>query len=717
MSRERSLVMALVVLALLAGLTAWIVIGPDSPSAPVRANAPTDSEDSTPNDTTPPPDTASVTRTRRHTPAPDAPPAPDANRGRAEGRVVRGEAPAAGVEVRLVRDDPLDQLELATVATDAEGVFRFDGVPLGPYRAVAVADEAKPNGERDAHIVVTDAESVPVVIDLSSPDAEAGLDVRGHVTHEEPPGHGLRVGFSLMSDGDDQEFEVIVDPAGKFRVWLPHPGTYYVIDLSVDGESIDSWSQVEVQEGREIEVRVHPLRTARVRVVDEATGDPLAGARLFKAQFDPETRMGFQAGWTLPNPVSLRGEPVVAGPDGRAELPLERGTSDWCISAEGYAWRSVSVPHLPEETLIGLVRGGSLDLRILNWEAAKDARVYLTSLPEYDRSMLGSPGEDGELHIDGLRPGEIEVKVQRGVWFERGREFAKARTQIVAGTRTALTLLCDPGESPPVVEVRGVIVASEDWGSRPDRVEFDIESDSDGMPDRSIRVGVSKASDGTMSFGPVNVPAGLYRVTVRPMLWRRRFEIVPGMKDLKLDLGPPGQMSVSVVDAVTGKAVRGANLWWSTRLENQSSWSVEHVSSTPDGTPFVVQVPAGEVHIDVDAPGYVDPEERTVTIAPGKTSDVEIRLEPGGSLRVELRIDGRPYPAEAEVEIRPVRDDANWSRSTSSDSGTYAFDGLAAGTYVVTVEDLVGFETPAPRQVSVAVRETSELVIDLLRKR
>lgn len=634
--------------------------------------------------------------------------------GRVEGVVIDAgtDAPVGGFPVHVLGAFTADNLPLGETMTAPDGKFAFDGVPAGRARIVAagVRDGVEQCAETSAAVESRGTATVRLRVGAAAAGASA-VEVTGSVVWADTGEPVEKFEFDLWppNRGPGRQSIQVTGTNGRFRVVLPAEGKWRTTYLVAGGERQPRFfEEVVAARGAEATLRVRRPGDAVLRVVDDATRAPIAGARAYEMHSGRDDPY-FDPGHSVPGTRTLAFPPRTSDADGR--IALGRGADAVCVFvvADGHAWSSLKAPYGGAPTEVRLLAGGSLRLSVPRWKEL-DAATVDTDVGRAGKMQLPPPGPNGEVRVEGLLPGHHTITVRRGKWFEDGVEYGHATVEIAAGAEARLTVDADPGDKRAKVAVTGTIVVSEDWGAWANHVSIDGAEQSNAEVSEYARL-EPPASGRTMTFHFDGVPEGKYRLEVDPFQWRKEVVVGPGATKWTLDIGRPAEIVVKVVDDVKGGAVERAELSWYTLLEGQHAWSPEQVERRASDGAFVVHAPAGTVHLDASAPGFVD-AKREVEAAAGATADVTLRLAGGATLIVRLQQDGKRFTA-ASPDIWVSR--SMTSQSRSSENGEATFDGMEPGKCTVSARKLEGW-TCDEQEVELSAGETKTVVLEVKEK-
>jgi hypothetical protein len=180
-----------------------------------------------------------------------------------------------------------------------------------------------------------------------------------------------------------------------------------------------------------------------------------------------------------------------------------------------------------------------------------------------------------------------------------------------------------------------------------------------------------------------------------------------------------------IVDDATGKPVTGARVHWLEPVPEHPGRRL-HRPIPESGTPgeYRFRAPPGRVGFGVEAEGYVTVDgfgpysDSELILREGSPTVRECRLVRGGTVRVSFRCEGRPVVAgRMAVSSVPESDTDGTSRKEVPVRADRAvMGGLPAGTWVLEVEEVPGYEPVPERKFVLRAGETTELVVEFVRR-
>ena len=615
-----------------------------------------------------------------------------------------------------------------TTNVASDGTFVFRGLPAEAslkFQAFAKSGVFGRIPASDAHIVEARVGTLELQWDAGARltfevfDADSGTPIDGDV---EVRHLWQGRGTSIMPPSVQK-----ADIAGH-RVELlelrpeSSPGLLDLV-VSADGFLDHREKGVVIQAGSETELAPIRLRRApklRVRVFDDASGEPIRRAR-----------------------VTLRPEVVDqpgAGPRDR-DVPFETALVSRSVSGktEADGWCELSVPTGSAGEL-EVRKSGFVDYRRTNFpmptstggeeivRLGRGAELEVTVVdgggrPKEGMQVQRRVGEDGESESRGtnsrgvalfkdLAPGEHEFRaIRRATGSVRVSvngsggedESGWVRASVASGERESLTIevLSDAHVIGRVstggIPLVGVPVVFLN-GSEPSEQDQFLTRMSDGfaamVPGASVRARTD--DEGRFRLGPI--PVGEHRLHVKPSEGAPAhievFRFLEGENPVDLDI--PGGAAEGRVVGPGGRGVPGARV----RIEAEGDASLTGrmaaalelfgantggVRTDYDGSFAVAGVPGGiSLVARVDAPGYVPGSSVAFSVpVGGSLKGVLVVLEPGGSIEVSIEGEWGPLTAieASRVDAEPVDE-----RHVIARQGRAVFEGLRPGVWRVSAQ-------------------------------
>lgn len=547
--------------------------------------------------------------------------------------------PVAGAGV-VVLEEPFGAVPLALdavlsggqgdpfVETDAEGRFslRVNAKPhdVGAWKeryAGARVGSVKPGGE-------------PVKLVL-----ESAAELRGRVVQQGSDESPRGMLTAMTEEG--RQFGGQLEADGTFIVKGLRPGDYTLQFVAFDGTEAAKRVQVPAAN---VVIELPALVQVRGRVLDDATGEPVAAAYTVSAQ-TADLRS-----------VTVEGNEPFA-------ISLRPGPSRLTATAPGYAPKSLDIQVEEGKTsdvVFRLVRARRVTGRITDDGGLPVEGAYV-ALAESDEREAESDA-DGAFVLDGVPLG--------------------AQTLAVTSKRHIGTTASVPaGESDERVDVvlrRGVSVRGHVILANGEPVEnAQVHADT-AASDGEFRIAVTDANGAFTIEGLI--PA--------------RYELTARRHDLGESDPVPAQAPASEV-VIALKASGGTGVVHGRVLGFQDKkWEYGMVTVVPgmtsamigrDGRYRLERVPAGEVEVrafaGTGAGIAVSAPPVTVTVGAGAEVEADLAFRDDIVLRGTVTEKGQPAPA---VDVRFMSVQGHWAGRTDA-RGVYEITGILPGQYNVFV--------------------------------
>ena len=602
---------------------------------------------------------------------------------RVEGTVERDGRPVAGAEVRTqVSCSPL------VTTTDADGRFVLER--LRPEHVSLAAFAGEDGGVAEVDLEEEDREGLAIPL-------RPGGAIVGEV-RDERGGPVAEVRVSV--EAGPIEAAVVTDADGRFRLAGLRPDAYAVWLFPPPGFVRPGQRTVRVEQGAEVRASYRLLRAARITgVLEDEEGVPIADAVIVARRA--------REGAPLPGDWDSQAD-VETRSDRAGAFALEHAAAGaWrlTVEAEGFVPATFEA-QAPEELAVTLVRGGALDVEIVDEDGAPVPGALLTVMaaqPQDGAPLRREAAADasGWHRFDGLSPGRYRVVAQvrpRPAGHGRFVRTAVAEETVEGPVTTALTVRFEEGAS-----IAGKVI--EEGSGRPlSGVEVwasDEVQDPPARPGsdgRELGPGGSAVTDAEGRFEipnlrpqrhrlfwtlPNHVPSASGRWT-RPMetglvLTMRRVAMVTGR--VLADDGAP------IRDFTVGSQAFHAR----------------------DGRFALLVLHAGRQTLRVAADGF-EPLVKEVAVDDRRDRDLgDLRLARGRTVRISVVVAATAQPVRsAEVSAGTVTPHRAWAvapvvaRGVTGRDGTVELQGLPA----TPVDVLVTADGLAPAIVPLGARAT-----------
>jgi hypothetical protein len=355
--------------------------------------------------------------------------------------------------------------------------------------------------------------------------------------------------------------------------------------------------------------------------------------------------------------------------------------------------------------------------------------------------------------FDALPPGDYRVSLEIGERYGKRQTFAATDVTVkLDATATALLRVANAPKIPEPVALRGTIRIDPGWGD----VAFDVfvrpVEVSPLLPQRSFRLDRRElrrdpADPALWKLPERKVAPGSYQLGIDEFGVDRTLVVLRASKPIAIEIGPPIEATFHFVDAKTKAPLAVEEPTWScVDPDALASDSFEGVTfhshfarkSEPKASDtHTLRVPAGRISLSVRLEDY---DQFTPVLLDVSEDEAEftVPFRHMTGVRILVRIDGKPISwddavregtkgtpkakedfFDVEPTLRPRGADASDQGATGwgqSRDGRY-LTVEHSGSYTVSLPELAAFEPVAPRDVTVADQEFTEVVFELVRKK
>ncbi|QDU66155.1 hypothetical protein [Engelhardtia mirabilis] len=469
------------------------------------------------------------------------------------------------------------------------------------------------------------------------------------------------------------------------------------------------------------------LPATTLRVVDAGSGADLSSVELYP-------RGGMRLMLPLhPGPVAP--ELLMHG-----DSPIELELSDFQFASPlaavyartaAHAWGLTQVDlQRGGETRLALIPGGDLEVSLVGDRPAPGSFVRVRireGAPPIAEAMI--LGEGRPVTFTGMPVGDLFVTVELGDRSAKPVLQGQGQVEIVAGAMSRLQITVERPADVEPAPLAGVVVLPPGWELDAKVLALGLVGGSIFDPQENFNLDLpAEPRLGTQDEYPFD--AGLLRpgrwvLSIDPLGIAMAVDLPPeGLRDVRFEVGAPGELLVRVVDSQSGLELTPLSLTWHTpRPENSGGFSSRGAVYDEERGGYVIRAPIGELVISALLDGYAAPDE-TVTVGPGSRVHV-LELERLQGVRIVAREGEREFPVNPwKTTVRAI--DHEGRMTTAGQTSTLGGDGSAVGfaavyvdrpgEYGVTVPAIPGFLPPGERVVEVRAHELTELVIELERE-
>ena len=511
---------------------------------------------------------------------------------------------------------------------------------------------------------------------------------------------------------------------------LTMEGAGAVDEISVESVRVGSRATtIEEPTGRvgpphdvELVVRARLAEATILRVVDAASAADLARVSLVRTRRYPHEEAlhpgpdleGRVIARDLLSPVSLDEHPLPLGPTWQARF---------LVGAQGYAWTLVEVDQQRGgERVVALERAAGLTVNVRGVDPQTHTQLQLRSSDRDPPVTTVDLERDDVVQLSGLAPGSYGVSAEVGEWYDRPLVLGQARVELMAGEHAELDLVL---EAPPALETAdagGTLFVARTWRVRRVRVTLELLATPLAGASRQQSLETTPVPSAREGFDAfrwecTDLQVGRYELA----LDRPRFSAVVelpsgGRDDLDVVVPAPAELSVVVVDDVTGESVVTDSLVWSPRRPEGSSGGVlEPARRAAQGHGYLIRAPAAEIDLMLWAWEY-QPYIATVDLGGGARVHT-IRLERGCGLVLRL-VDGETpiaFPTDWYGTLEALEGSGH---RTLVSTGPFERKLMVSepGTYLVELPAIPGYATPPVQRIEITAGEFTERVVALERQ-
>jgi hypothetical protein len=377
-------------------------------------------------------------------------------------------------------------------------------------------------------------------------------------------------------------------------------------------------------------------------------------------------------------------------------------------------WTQAGVRDVP------LPAGGSLHAKVVGKPPSPPAKVALRCYRGADRTPAAEVAmADGRIdQIDGLPVGEWNVRLELGEWFREPRVLGRTRVAIEGGRTTEVELKVTAEIAMPAkVQLRGILAIPAEWhvDRRDVQMELDPLRGTDRWAERQYLRGgelARGATEGEYQFVFRGVYVGRYAITVHPGNHRQLIQVQEDSRDeLRVELSPPIDVVVKVVDGVTRQPRKDVSLCWQADFMVGVGGSPESVQPAPDSNEVRFRAAAGRIWVSASGDGFEVPHQM-LQVGPD-AREFEVATQPLYGVKLVLYEGNEKLPTTGwDYGLRPVEGEAGASGWCSDGTLTVRKPGI----YVLTVKGPDGYQAVAERQVKVTTIPFPVIEVKVARK-
>lgn len=485
--------------------------------------------------------------------------------------------------------------------------------------------------------------------------------------------------------------------------------------------------RIVANDGKGFDVIVRDPEPCTLRVFDAATKLELSNIEICKdcaGMQHEEAHERFVLARDLASPIDA----LALHSQNERTIPL---TLEIAVRAPGYAWQEVELDRKQGgERHIELFPGGDVEFRFTGEPVPKSASLWISAparAGDSERVSLDLPVKGrASFVLNGLRELDYEAVLHVGELYDPAGRLANAKFRVVAGQRTAVDIEVAP--APEIVRAglsgiavlpaalrklaSGKVIAISQLGNRigeqAERLPLSCSWEPESGGDSAFS---------TLRFEAEGLAVGAYVLAIEGTGFSRRIELPPeGLHNLRLELGPPCEVVLDVVDAITGERVPNVSINWSVAEDDTKFGMFDWVRvERGEDALFRLLAPAGHLRWLVAAEGYGEPEENGAWIRTERL-ELKLRLPRQCAFEFEL-VDGEvsvPFPQSWLPELEALGHDGEPSSLTFG-STTRVLSVTRPGLYRITLPAINGFRPLEARDIDVAAGERKLVRIQLER--
>lgn len=529
------------------------------------------------------------------------------------------------------------------------------------------------------------------------------------------------------NSGSHQEVEVV---EGHWSATVPKDLQLSVDAILLGGSSavltapVVRYSRIPVPEGGFIALRAQWKMPSILRVKGVDTGMDLDGIELVSG-VDLSSAGGTHPGsYTKENVVlSSACSPI----DLTRTIPREdRWYSDnYFARSPGYAWGSIEIDHdLGGERILTLERGGGLEVELSGYDPESRAALRLRHEGAgFQRPILSmNLGNEDRVPIHSLAVGRCRVSVEIGDSWRDRVVLGEGTVEIIPAGWSQITLTLESAPKADMAPLKGILVVPQAWGFDHFHLAIELlDTPLEGNPDKQTfsRDDLEPLADweDAFSWDAGLVQAGRYELNVDPPEYSISIKVPPeGLTDVRIEVPPPEEVIVRIIDASTGEnaAIDRLN-WHPKRPEWVSGGGVNSVEKDPQTGCFVFQAPRGEIWVSAWKEAYSS-LHATLTIRPGENIHT-LEVKPACGILLTLKDGGTTIPWNSDWDVTAMEVGGEGTTVAWSYQPPNLFLKLSnPGLYRFTVPQIDGYLPLPEQEVLVAPGEKTVHLIRLKRK-
>lgn len=359
--------------------------------------------------------------------------------------------------------------------------------------------------------------------------------------------------------------------SGRFLLTSPRqPSGFFVADARLGGRVVacDDHGDLAAS-ATTLALRGRWLPALHLRVVDHTTHTDLTDVRIVRC---------VDQGPITAHPGNRVAE-VARGDSPLAFQPAGgNGSHVYWARSPGYAWSCISIhADCTEQLELDLARGGDLDV-VTTGTAPQRARIQLYRHEEVPTAadtarVAGEPAPQeldwdlstrhaevelatsGTTPIEGLEPGNYDVRVAMTDGDRVSLTLGAAKTAVAAGGRTTVAIALRSVAEPPRAPVAGSLVVGAGW-PEPTAISLRaIGTTRVWQPQVTVLpiARMQRQGDHAWAWDAGELPAGTYEAAVVGILHRVALTLPDeGNRNVQITVPEPADIAIRLIDVVDG---------------------------------------------------------------------------------------------------------------------------------------------------------------------
>ncbi len=474
-------------------------------------------------------------------------------------------------------------------------------------------------------------------------------------------------------------------------------------------------------ESGELVVRARRSPPMALRVVDAESHLDLDGVTLVSTEEFPRADVG-HPGCAFEQRVVARGLSSPVALDAHYGGLERYSQMRFFVGAPDHAWQLVQIkPTAGGETLVALERGANLSVSVRGVDPAAGAALRLRRESRFQPVADVDLRADGTLEFEGLVPGELRVGAEIGDAFRSPLVLGAQPVALTAGGRAVVDLVLEAAPELSTARGAGTVFVPQAWKLREVKVHLQlldpplggslVEQDVEAESVQSARAGFD-----AFHWEREGLQAGRYFLATRKPTIGVVVELPPrGRDDLDLEVPPPAELTVHVVDEISGQPVELDELNWIAKPP-EGVLDVEFERAFWDEQARVYRIRAPAAAIDLMAWAWQYQPYDEVLELRAAPSEHTVRMKRGCGLTLRL-VDGET----------PVQFPKGWADEPTAVVGTghtalmqfgdfeRKYMVTEPGTYKLELPAISGFVQPPVLEVDIRPGEFTERVVTLVR--